>query len=1453
MEREVASLLLEQRRLARFNLKLSPDALLRLRRLLYRLGWTRGVPMSRRDKVRRYSGVTTQADFDRQFHNDHTDQTPALVYADWLQEQGKDAHAEIVRSHVASSKQAVGVFAPPQYGSNFQAIAWSPWGTPTIRLTRQSEVDPSKNFSWYATFHDAKTRNDVLSRLSEEGAVVHPEVPEPEQLSRASARRRYERPERYADIGQTQPGHPAARKVSQGGVSSHPKRHWSDQVVEDLRTFRQQVRPKHAMGGPNTVKPNSPEERALLYDHAVQRGLKVRPSDYTYYDHDTHTMYHPNPSDKAAVASAYAQYGEGRIKLRRVVRYAKADTRHEAHPLIAGFPLEHFLRHLANDVNASSQLRDTAKHVLTTGDTSGLWGLHDLLQEHENKDGTTGHPAIAAGYKLMSAADKLHLDKHVYTALHEEGERRRRQEGAGPNDSSPTFTPEHHALIRAYDSHKKSTSREHQGAMKRIRSRVYSLSGEKDNNKIDESIARHAYRAQIVKRKEAGIDPSYDQERAINAPNPQDEREKATRYRRRVCVSSPKKRYARLTLQPGEPLMGGQDFMHEVHDESGNRVGHVWVQPQENGEHLHINHVGMFGHQTNRAKIEGIRQVREQLKAHYPNAKTVGGLRISGAVHANTGGSRETRRPLQRRIVRYAEWRPPVETSSDQEPAPVELGNIGDTTPHGITHSTWGVPLSGGPVPMNPRTGPSSAASHQTFHAKIHDEPDDKVTAGAYADWLSENGQDAAGEIIRGHQQQNDYGTHDVQEQPGNLEPGRFRAVYFGYQQPSIVLSRLSDSTPGRNLSWHMILPDEETGAKLLAGVRAGGGTLNENGNRLADAYEARKQFSRNRVKYANSTKRRSRSAPLYTYMVEGSGREDKPYKTTIIRRRNQIGWPIGASYHEDEVSAHKAGSESAAKLNSLAVQPSKKSRVVKFAKVNRSDFLDALRRLKSSNHTALTDAAQSVAQRMGVGDTKILPALHDTPHGAVPGVAQAVYSDARPETVHALAAWVNGLLPNGPGYAVFHARPTGPDTLYRMRQEGSGMDVRARLDRVGLTSRVLIPHRNGFDVIIPDKGNRLAQNVQAYAQRHGLQVEASPGHFQTVGNVDQSQARATFRDKVVQGERQQLSRRNPKRYTLDLNETIWQGIENSRRRDFGQHGWGGASQDANAGAVLADALDESGQPHAPFFRSLVPDIRGSGDPYRYHTTTGMWDATAQPIKGLTRTVINDVINPRVTWTFRPAESSGGGRGIVVHRRDDAGFHTAVLDAPSLREWASHPKVDPSLRAALVNAAEHLESQQPQQMERKHGVRRYAVVPQPGPKSPSTKPSEEWIKDFQVPVSYDSTAGNVGIASYAPKRESNGQWAWRQIEHYGFVHDHDQAKELFPNVMHEDEFFGKRQFDDGSQQWLTPEEVWIATDGKEGREPASETQRQNIDWRPDETIPEDFYAMRRKRRSLCRL
>lgn len=198
-----------------------------------------------------------------------------------------------------------------------------------------------------------------------------------------------------------------------------------------------------------------------------------------------------------------------------------------------------------------------------------------------------------------------------------------------------------------------------------------------------------------------------------------------------------------------------------------------------------------------------------------------------------------------------------------------------------------------------------------------------------------------------------------------------------------------------------------------------------------------------------------------------------------------------------------------------------------KYALNARGDFIDSLRRVRSRQQQTLRKAAQQVADRLGLHPTTTIDALHDSPQGAAPGLAQAIYSpSASPEAIQAAAAYL-AMVNNQTGFGVFHVRPGGVDLLHRFRQEGSGLELRARLDRAGLTNRVLVPHRRGYDVILPDPGGSLRNAVRAYTRQHGVELQTSPGFFKVVGDADQSRAREQFR-----GEVGKMSR--PRRYARE-------------------------------------------------------------------------------------------------------------------------------------------------------------------------------------------------------------------------------------------------------------------------------------------------------------------------------
>lgn len=204
--------------------------------------------------------------------------------------------------------------------------------------------------------------------------------------------------------------------------------------------------------------------------------------------------------------------------------------------------------------------------------------------------------------------------------------------------------------------------------------------------------------------------------------------------------------------------------------------------------------------------------------------------------------------------------------------------------------------------------------------------------------------------------------------------------------------------------------------------------------------------------------------------------------------------------------------------LRRLARKPSGMEGLKRYQMVA-GDFLDALRRIRSSDQHAVRKTTEEIAAKLGLKPASTVDALHNSPAYSVPGVAQAIYANVSPENVHAAAAWY-GLTGNIPGMAVFHVRPDGPDMLHRFRMQGSGHDMIQKLDKAGITDRVLVPHRKGFDLLIPDRGGKMRDRVSDFTRRQKTELQSSRGHFKLIGAADQAKAREMFRNTITDQER---------------------------------------------------------------------------------------------------------------------------------------------------------------------------------------------------------------------------------------------------------------------------------------------------------------------------------------------
>lgn len=370
-----------------------------------------------------------------------------------------------------------------------------------------------------------------------------------------------------------------------------------------------------------------------------------------------------------------------------------------------------------------------------------------------------------------------------------------------------------------------------------------------------------------------------------------------------------------------------------------------------------------------------------------------------------------------------------------------------------------------------------------------------------------------------------------------------------------------------------------------------------------------------------------------------------------------------------------------------------------KYALQHRNDFLDALRRSRSKQMLALKQAAKDVAARLGFAHASTAAGLHDGPAGSTPGIATALYGGT-PEQAHALASW-NGLMGNMPGVAVFHTRPTGPDTLYRLRFSGSGHALRQKLDRAGITQRVLIPHRSGMDVLVPDPGSRLGASVQQLAKFSGIAPQVSKGYFKAIGSTDGGEARAGYRDTITASERRPMNRNlvdkvfpvkyrtfgsNPRRYSMDT-DALREALRSS-------------PHDETARKILADAIDEEagtetvagkhlrkfpirvhpdGTPIIPGDRVVTVARHGAATTGRYPIfTTAIY--TAMPLR-----------DGRLTWrrtgSHGPTTSGAAPSGPMIRRAQEFAESQGLRYLPGIRhgQIAGQEPAPPQMEAAFTD------------------------------------------------------------------------------------------------------------------------------------------------------------------------
>lgn len=186
--------------------------------------------------------------------------------------------------------------------------------------------------------------------------------------------------------------------------------------------------------------------------------------------------------------------------------------------------------------------------------------------------------------------------------------------------------------------------------------------------------------------------------------------------------------------------------------------------------------------------------------------------------------------------------------------------------------------------------------------------------------------------------------------------------------------------------------------------------------------------------------------------------------------------------------------------------------------KPRHSDFLSALRRVRSKQTQSLQELAQTIAKRIGVQTDRTTPAIHDTPTTAASNLAQTISHD-HPDKARLAAAWY-GLLSQSKSLCVFHVGE-GPDQVHSIRANGSGEELRNQLDKHGIHQRTLIPNGNSWNVIVFDPNGQHSQKVKSFASATGLPLKSMQGRGELIGDSSEAAADGNTRDdyrKIIKG-----------------------------------------------------------------------------------------------------------------------------------------------------------------------------------------------------------------------------------------------------------------------------------------------------------------------------------------------
>lgn len=226
----------------------------------------------------------------------------------------------------------------------------------------------------------------------------------------------------------------------------------------------------------------------------------------------------------------------------------------------------------------------------------------------------------------------------------------------------------------------------------------------------------------------------------------------------------------------------------------------------------------------------------------------------------------------------------------------------------------------------------------------------------------------------------------------------------------------------------------------------------------------------------------------------------------------------LGAQhFHPERVAEREQG----ARENAVTFY---KAEFVKYQSPALSDFISAVRQIRSSNQEVRRQIAEQQYKKMGLS-ALVRDAIADAPHTASANTAQAVEHNGDLDKVRA-AATLYAQQTESPQLLLFHEHPEGEDLLHKFDAEGSAEKLRQQLDGAGLYNRTLSPTPTGWSAFFFDPKGEQRQKLLAFTQKAGYNLETSVGTGERVGDGQEAEAtkdnRSDYRQFIQQYEKQQ-------------------------------------------------------------------------------------------------------------------------------------------------------------------------------------------------------------------------------------------------------------------------------------------------------------------------------------------